>query len=120
MWGNRGRDWPTLEGMYGRAAEAQPAMGGVSRRSRRGGLVWAAGGRRQELEETRQMLDVNPTAGRQNRLLTSKSRPPWIGFFLMGPDVRIQICHGHAAFPMKIYNPFDVLVQNKFVGAGGG
>ena len=71
MWGNRGRDWPTLEGMYGRAAEAQPAMGGGSRRSRRGGLVWAAGGRRrQEIEDTRQMLDVNPTAGRQNRLLT--------------------------------------------------
>lgn len=56
---------------YGRAAEAQPAMGGGSRRSRRGGLVWAAGGRRrQEIEDTRQMLDVNPTAGRQNRLLT--------------------------------------------------
>lgn len=36
-----------------------------------GGLVWAAGGRRrQEIEDTRQMLDVNPTAGRQNRLLT--------------------------------------------------
>ena len=60
-----------LEGMYGRAAEAQPAMGGGSRRSRRDGLVWAAGGRRrQEIEDTRQMLDVNPTAGRQNRLLT--------------------------------------------------
>ena len=71
MWGNRGRDWPTLEGTYGRAAEAQPAMGGGSRRSRRGGLVWAAGGRRrQEIEDTRQMLDVNPMAGRQNRLLT--------------------------------------------------
>ena len=35
-------------------------------------------------------------------------------------DVRIQICHGHAAFPMKIYSPFDVLVRNKFVGAGAG
>ena len=32
---NRGRDWPTLEGTYGREAEAQPAMGGGSRRSRR-------------------------------------------------------------------------------------
>ena len=54
-----------LEGTYGRAAEAQPAMGGGSRRSRRGGLVWAAGGRRrQEIEDTRQMLDVNPTSGR--------------------------------------------------------
>ena len=75
-----------LEGTYGRAAEAQPAMGGGSRRSRRGGLVWAAGGRRrQEIEDTRQMLDVNPTAGRQNHLLTSKSTPPWIGYFLAGP-----------------------------------
>ena len=71
MWGNIGRDWPTLEGTYGRAAEAQRAMGGESRRSRRGGLVQAAGGRRQEKEDTRQMLDVNPTTGRQNRLLTS-------------------------------------------------
>ena len=71
MWGNRGRDCLTLDGMYGRAAEAQPAMGGGSRRSRQGGLVWVAGGRRrQEIEDTRQMLDVNPTAGRQNRLLT--------------------------------------------------
>ena len=71
MWANRGRDWPTLEGTYGRAAEAQPAMGGGSRQSRRGGLVWAAGGRRrQEIEDTQQMLDVNPTASRQNRLLT--------------------------------------------------
>ena len=71
MWGNRGRDWPTLEGTYGRAAEAQPAMGGERRWSRWGGLVWVAGGRRrQEIEDTRQMLDVNPTAGRQNRLLT--------------------------------------------------
>ena len=60
-----------LEGTYGRAAEVQLAMGGGSRRSRRGGLVWVAGGRRrQEIEDTRQMLDVNPTAGRQNRLLT--------------------------------------------------
>ena len=60
-----------LEGMYSRAVEAQPAMGGESRWSRQGGLVWAAGGRRrQEIEDTRQMLDVNPTAGRQNRLLT--------------------------------------------------
>ena len=60
-----------LEGTYGRAAEAQPAMGGGSRRSRRGGLVCAAGGRRrQEIEDTRQMLDVNPTVGRQNHLLT--------------------------------------------------
>ena len=43
-----------LEGTYGRAAEAQPAMGGGSRRSRRGGLVWVAGGRRrQEIEDTR-------------------------------------------------------------------
>ena len=65
MWGNRGRDWPTLEGTYDRAAEARPAMGGGSRRSRRGGLVWAAGGRRrQEIEDTRQMLDVNPMASR--------------------------------------------------------
>ena len=71
MWGNRGKDWPTLKGTYGRAAEAQPAMGGGSRRSRRGGLVGAAGGRiRQEIEDTRRMLDVNPTAGRQNRLLS--------------------------------------------------
>ena len=54
-----------LEGTYGRVAEAQPAMGGGSRRSRWGGLVWAIGGRRrQEIEDTRQMLDVNPTAGR--------------------------------------------------------
>ena len=60
-----------LEGTYDRAAEAQPAMGGGSRRSRRGGLVWVAGGRRrQEIEDTRHMLDVNPTAGRQNHLLT--------------------------------------------------
>ena len=35
-------------------------------------------------------------------------------------DVRIPICHGHVVFPMKNYSPFDVLVQNKFVGAGGG
>ena len=63
-------DWPTVEGMYGRAAEAQPAMGCGSRRSRRGSSVWAAGGKRQEIEDTRQMLDVNSTAGRQNRLLT--------------------------------------------------
>ena len=56
---------------YGRAAEAQPAMGGGSRRSQRGCLVWAAGGRRrQEIEDIRQMLDVNPMAGRQNRFLT--------------------------------------------------
>ena len=38
MWGNRGRDWPTLEGTYGRAVEAQPAMeagaGGAD------GVVW--------------------------------------------------------------------------------
>ena len=58
-------------GGYGRVAEVQSAMGGGSRRSQRGGLVWAAGGRRLEIEDTRQMLDVNPTAGRQNRLLTS-------------------------------------------------
>ena len=70
MRANRERDWPTLEGTYGRTAEAQPAMGGGSRQSQRGGLVWAIGGRRQEIEDTRQMLDVNPTAGRQNRLLT--------------------------------------------------
>ena len=58
-------------GGYSRVLEAQPAMGGGSRRSQRGGLVWVAGGRRrQEIEDTRQMLDVNPTAGRQNRLLT--------------------------------------------------
>ena len=38
--------------------------------NRRGGLVWAAGGSRQEIEDTRQMLDVNPSADKQNRLLT--------------------------------------------------
>ena len=60
-----------LEGTYSRAAEVQPTMGCGSRRSQWGGLVWVAGGRRrQEIEDTRQMLDVNPTAGRQNRLLT--------------------------------------------------
>ena len=59
-----------LEGTYGRAAETQPAMGCGNRWSRRGGSVWVAGGRRQEIEDTRQMLDVNPTAGRHNRLLT--------------------------------------------------
>ena len=90
-------------------------MGGGSRWSRRGGLVWAIGGRRrQEIEDTRQMLDVNLTAGRQNRLLTGYAISSRV------PNVRIQICHGHAAFPMKIYSPFDVLVRNKFVGAGGG
>ena len=58
-------------GGYGRAMEAQLAMGGGSRQSRRGGLVWVAGGRRrQEIEDTRQIMDVTPTAGRQNRLLT--------------------------------------------------
>ena len=44
-------------GGYGRAAEAQPAMGGGSRRSRRVGLVWAAGARRSDIEEAARPLN---------------------------------------------------------------
>ena len=47
MWGDRGRDWPTLEGTYVRAAEAQPAVGagGADR------VVWF--GRLEEEEDKR-------------------------------------------------------------------
>ena len=53
-------------------------------------------------------------------MFTVESAPPLIGFFLVGPKWQTQICHYHAAFLIKNYNPFGVLVQNKFVGAGRG
>ena len=65
-----------LEGMYGRAAEAQPAMGGGSRRSRRGGLVWAAGGRRrQEIEDTVHDRCQNPNLSRSCSLSYENLQP---------------------------------------------
>lgn len=66
--GGTGQRWRVRT--VGRRRRNQPWEAGAGRADG-GGLVWAAGGRRrQEIEDTRQMLDVNPTAGRQNRLLT--------------------------------------------------
>jgi len=48
-----------------------------------------------------------------------ESAPPWIGFFLVDLKWQIQICHYYATFLIKNYNPFGVLAENKFVGAGG-
>ena len=52
-------------------------------------------------------------------MFTIESAPPWIVFFLVGPKWQIQIFHCHVAFLIKDYNPFGVLAENKFVGAGG-
>ena len=49
MWGNSGRDRPTLERMYGRAAEALPAMEAGAGRA--DGVVWF--GRLEEEEDKR-------------------------------------------------------------------
>ena len=56
-----------LEGTLGRQRRSQPWEAGAGATD---GVIWAAGGRRPEIEDTRQMLDVNQMAGRQNRLLT--------------------------------------------------
>ena len=54
------RDWPTLEGTYGRAVEAQPTMGGRSRREQAEPMGWfgLGGWRKKKIRDRRYTTDV--------------------------------------------------------------
>ena len=66
--GGTGQRWRVRT--IGRRRRSQPWEAGAGGADQVGLVRVAGGRRRQEIEDTRQMLDVNPTTGRQNRLLT--------------------------------------------------